>query len=101
MRLKWLLRRLDALRAFLQSNRKSLTQNIAIPPKELGEEEGMVYLLLLVLYGLRGAPKAWWLTFRDALIKVGFTQCRNDPAMFILRDKKIQRKKYMGGYTYM
>ena len=49
----------------------------------MGEEEGIVYLLDLVLYGLRGAPKAWWLTFRDALFEAGFKQCKNDPAFLL------------------
>ena len=82
-RRKWLVWSQDATRAFLQSDKKHHKKKIAIrPPKELGETG--LWLLLLVLYGLRAAPAAWWLTFREALVNLGFKPCRSDPAFLIL-----------------
>ena len=88
MRRRWLVWSQDVTRAFLQSDTKYQKKKIAIrPPKELGESQ--LWFLLLVLYGLRGAPAAWWLTFKKVMLGLGFSQARNDPAFFLLKIKLV------------
>lgn len=75
----WILMSSDAIRAFLQSNKRDSEEaQIAVyPPKQAGEAEGVVWLVMKSLYGLRSAPKAWWLTIKCKLREKSFTQCRN------------------------
>ena len=86
---RWIIRAVDFKRAFLQArNRGSDDSAIAIiPPPEAGEADGIVWLLLKSIYGLRSAPREWWLTLYAALIDIGFSQSKHDPAIFIYRDK--------------
>eukprot|EP00300_Choanocystis_sp_HF-7_P019825 c20442_g1_i5.p1 GENE.c20442_g1_i5~~c20442_g1_i5.p1 ORF type:complete len:405 (-),score=53.24 c20442_g1_i5:434-1648(-) len=51
------------------------------------------FLLLLTIYGLRSAPKVWWLTIKSVLIEANFQQCVNDPAMFKTQGQCLSAKR--------
>jgi len=78
----WQIRSIDIKTAFLQSDaRTEKDKQIAIlPPKEANEDANVVWLLRRSIYGLRSAPKSWWLTLVCVLLSLGFTQCKHDIA---------------------
>jgi hypothetical protein len=78
------IKQIDAESAFLQSDsRGPHDKPIAVrPPPEANEPAGVMWLVLKWMYGLRGAPRAWWLTLRAALLDIGFRQCAHDHALF-------------------
>lgn len=75
----------DGKRAFLQSEkRKGNEKSIyLVPPREAGEASNVLWKLRVSLYGLRSAPKAWFITLKNKLIQLGFKQSKNDIAMFM------------------
>ena len=76
----------DANEAFLNSNTTEVTEGVRIfvkPPEDCGCHEGCVWELFKMLYGLKSAPLAWFLTISKVLNKLGYKQCRDDPCLFI------------------
>ena len=68
-----------------------------IPPKESEDScSGNMWKLVKSLYGLRSAPKAWWETLTDVLKQLGFTQCKYDRAMFVLRTESSEGVRIHG-----
>jgi hypothetical protein len=87
-RRRWRTTCIDYKRAFLQARDRSPGDPViaVVPPPEANEPPGFVWLLRKSLYGLRSAPKEWWLTLLASLQGLGFTQSLHDPAVFIFRD---------------
>ena len=85
----WRIRALDFKRAFLQARERHPTDRViaVIPPPEANEPPGVVWRLVKSLYGLRSAPREWWLTLYAALISLGFTQSAHDPSIFIFHSQ--------------
>ncbi len=84
----WNIGSIDIATAFLQANKRSSTEpKLYIqPPPEAGLTSDTVWLLLKSLYGLRSAPKSWWLSLTNFLKNdLGFEQCSHDVALFTLR----------------
>ena len=53
-----------------------------IPPKGLDIDPDTVWRLNKCLYGLKGAPHGWNVTFHDWLIEIGFKQSPMDPCLY-------------------
>ena len=53
-----------------------------LPPKGLGIDPDVVWRLKKCLYGLKGSPHFWNLTFHDWLISIGFEQSPVDPCLY-------------------
>src|SRR6476469_292190 len=54
-----------------------------------GYEEGeksVVYKLKRAIYGLRQAPRAWYLRLKEEMERLGWTVSGADPALFIRRE---------------
>ena len=76
----------DANEAFLNSDTTEVTEGVRIfvkPPEDCGCPQGCVWELFKMLYGLKSAPLAWFLTISKVLNKLGYKQCRDDPCLFI------------------
>ena len=77
----WEVKCQDVTSAFLQS--KKLVRNIYVqPPKEMGYEEAILWLLIRPMYGLDEASFLWYETLRDSLINKGGKKVMSDPAFF-------------------
>ncbi|POM68873.1 Polyprotein [Phytophthora palmivora] len=53
------------------------------PPQGIRVPDGMVCKLRRSLYGLKQAGAVWFRTIRTVFMKVGFSQCRVDPCLFV------------------
>ena len=87
-RARWKTTCIDYKRAFLQARDRNPNDPVlaVVPPPEAAEPPGSVWVLKKSLYGLRSAPREWWLTLLESLLSVGFTQSAHDPAIFVYRD---------------
>jgi len=84
----WDIGSIDIATAFLQANKRTASESQIFiqPPHEAGLPSDIVWLLLKSLYGLRSAPKSWWLSLTNFLKnELGFEQCTHDIALFTLR----------------
>ena len=77
----WEVKCQDVTSAFLQS--KKLVRKIFVqPPKEMGYEEAILWLLIRPMYGLDEASYLWYETLRDAFLDKGGKKALTDPALF-------------------
>ena len=85
---RWPLFSIDFKRAFLQARPRAEGDAVIaiIPPPEARVKEGHVWILEKSVYGLRSAPKEWWLTLMTALIDIGFRQSQQDLALFTFEE---------------
>ena len=76
----WPLLSIDFKRAFFQARDRSPSDPVlAIElPIEAGVAASKVWILRKSVYGLRSAPREWWLTVYNALREIGFTQFQSD-----------------------
>ena len=83
---KWSIASIDIRTAFLQSDVRSPNEPAIgiIPPPEAEVPSGTIWFLKKSMYGLRSAPKSWYMTLMRELKSNGFTQCVHDPALFTL-----------------
>ena len=57
------------------------------PPKEAGEEKGVVWELIKAVYGLIDSPEKWYQRVVDIMVgKLGGEQCPLDKGLFVWRD---------------
>jgi hypothetical protein len=47
-------------------------------------------LLIKSLYGLKQSPRTWFNALKQSLLDLGFTQCANDPCIFVLNQDSSQ-----------
>ncbi|GJX67082.1 putative ribonuclease H-like domain-containing protein [Tanacetum coccineum] len=55
----------------------------------LGFEDPIVYKVMKALYGLHQAPRAWYKTLANYLLRNGFHRGKIDPTLFIKRQKEM------------
>ena len=74
----------DVEGAFLQSD--PISSNIAfVPPTSCNEPPGIFYQVYRNLYGLKGAPRAWYEKIAKYLVdNLGFVRSKADSCLFIL-----------------
>ena len=68
------------------------------PPKEglKGVPEGSLLQLVKGAYGLREAPRLWYLKAREVLIEAGFEEMQTAKACFVLRDRSGTEPRNVG-----
>ena len=81
----WTVKTTDIKSAFLQG--KELEREIYIkPPKESKASQNVIWKLKHGLYGLKDGARQFYESVREELLKIGFKQCRLDPAVFFVRE---------------
>jgi hypothetical protein len=96
--LKFRLGSADVSTAFLQGNALDRQVYLRLPHDLLipGIRKGAVVLALKGVYGLREAPRKWYLRFSAEMQKLGCVPCRLDPTLFTLRDKSGKLQGLIG-----
>ena len=86
----WSLKTTDIKSAFLQG--KELEREIYIkPPKESKTPEHLIWKLKHGLYGLKDGARQFYESVKEELMKLGFTQCKLDPAAFyVQKDSRLR-----------
>ena len=86
----WKLKTTDIKSAFLQG--KELEREIYIrPPKESQTPHGIIWKLKHGLYGLKDGARQFYESVREELMKLGFTPCKLDPAVFYVHKENRSR----------
>ena len=80
----WDIESTDIKSAFLQG--QNLDREVFVEPPLEAKAPGMVWQMLKPLYGLRDAPRRWYLSVAQFLTAVGFEQCKLDPSVFMMSD---------------
>lgn len=76
----WKCQTIDIKSAFLQG--KEIERETYLkPPKDL-QEDGVLWKLNKVVYGLPDASRHWYLSVRNCLIELGCVQSKTEPAFF-------------------
>ena len=86
----WSLKTTDIKSAFLQG--KELEREIYIkPPKESKTPQHLIWKLKHGLYGLKDGARQFYESVKEELMKLGFTQCKLDPAAFyVQKDSRLR-----------
>ena len=84
---RWTVGTFDVSSAFLTGNDHE-RQLYFRPPKEglPGVPDGSLIQVKKGLFGLREAPRLWWLRARTVILEAGFTEVKACPATFVLHD---------------
>ena len=84
---RWTVGTFDVSSAFLTGNDHE-RQLYFRPPKEglPGVPDGSLIQVKNGLFGLREAPRLWWLRARTVIFEAGFTEVKACPATFALHD---------------
>ena len=89
---KWTVKTIDIKSAVLQG--KELDRDIYIyitPPTESKAPQHIIWKLKHGLYGLKDGARQFYGCVKEELLKLGFTQCKLDPAVFYTQeDKKLR-----------
>ena len=90
MEMDWGMQALDVSSAFHQGDELTERKHPVYmwAPKEACEGKGAIWRLDKALYGLRDAPKAWWLKLTKVLLNMGLVPSELDPGMFVDKDGK-------------
>ncbi|CAE6128258.1 unnamed protein product [Arabidopsis arenosa] len=81
----WPLGQLDVKNAFLHGDLQETVYMHQPPGFADPTKPNHVCLLRRSLYGLKQAPRAWYTRFATLAKRIGFTQSRTDPSLFVLR----------------
>ena len=77
----WVCNSLDFKTAFLQSNPFSREVYMS-PPVEAKTADGTIWKLLKSIYGLNDAPRSWYISIREELVKLGAEPSKYDEALY-------------------
>ena len=84
--LGWSAQQLDVVTAFLNAVLDN-PQYAELPPgyeeTESNSGEGCVMLLKKALYGVKDAPRHWYLTIDSYLGEIGFLSLKSDPCVYV------------------
>ena len=88
VRRKWRLRTFDVKTAFLSGKQHNREIYMRPPPEGLpGVPPGSLLKIVKGAYGLREAPRLWYLKAREVILSCGFEELQTARACFVLRDK--------------
>ena len=88
VRRQWHLRTFDVSTAFLSGKAHNREIYMRPPPEGLpGVPPGSLLKIVKGAYGLREAPRLWYLKAREVLMECGFEELKTAKACFVLRDK--------------
>lgn len=82
----------DVSNAFLNGLERDRGLYFRLPPDLQGLAGGTVCRIRKGVYGLRDAPRLWWLRIREVLLEMGFVQLRLEPTLFVLRSEDTNGK---------
>ena len=84
---QWTVKTTDIKSALVQG--KELEREIYVkPPKESSTPKHKIWKLKHGLYGLKDGARQFYESVKEELLKLGFTQCNLDPAVFYLQERK-------------
>ena len=84
---QWTVKTTDIKSAFLQG--KELDREIYVkPPKESNTPKNKIWKLKHGLYGLKDGARQFYESVKEELLKLGFTQCSLDPAVFYFQENR-------------
>ena len=84
---QWTVKTTDIKSAFLQGN--ELDREIYVrPPQESRTPKHKIWKLKHGLYGLKDGARQFYESVKEELLKLGFTQCKLDPAVFYVHENK-------------
>ena len=83
------LRAIDVCTAFLYGEMPKEHQVYCEPPPGIEVPDGHVLLLKKRLYGLKNAPRIWFLTLVEFLTGLQFTQSEHDPCLFYSKGEGV------------
>ena len=84
----WIIESTDVKSAFLQG--QELDREVFVEPPVEAKASGKIWRMLKPLYGLRDAPRRWYLSVAEYLISLGFAQCKLDSSVFMFIDNNKQ-----------
>ena len=88
VRRKWRLKTFDVSTAFLSGKHHNREIYMRPPPEGLpGVPPGSLLQIVKGAYGLREAPRLWYLKAREVIRQAGWEELRTARACFVLRDK--------------
>lgn len=68
-----------------------MTETYIYPPTESKAPQHIIWKLKHGLYGLKDGARQFYESVKEELLKLGFTQCKLDPAVFYIQeDKKLR-----------
>ena len=85
---KWKLYSLDFTSAFVQGQDIERELYLLPPPEFRRLNPGVVWRVVKRVYGLKDAPRGWWLEVDSALKELGCTRIKVDHAFYIYTHKK-------------
>ena len=77
----WKIESTDIKSAFLQG--ETLDRDVFIEPPKEAKLEGVIWRLNKCIYGLNDASRKWFKNVEAVLKKLGCTQCKLDPAVWM------------------
>ena len=87
---QWTVKTTDIKSAFLQG--KTLDRDIYInPPEESKIPQDIIWKLKHGLYGLKDGARQFYESVKDELLKLGFSQCKLDQAVFYIQENRKLR----------
>ena len=87
---QWTVKTTDIKSAFLQG--KTLDRDVYIkPPEESKTSKDIIWKLKHGLYGLKDGARQFYESVKDELLKLGFSQCKLDPALFYIQENRKLR----------
>jgi hypothetical protein len=97
VRFKWRLRTFDVKTAFLSGKEHNREIYMRPPPDGLpGVAPGSLLKIVKGAYGLREAPRLWYLKAREVILSCGWEELRTARACFVLRDKTKETSPLCG-----
>jgi hypothetical protein len=84
---KWQVYQMDVKSTFLNSLLEEEVYVDQPPGFEVQEHTAKVYRLKKSLYGLKKAPRAWYIRIDTYLIKSGFSRSQNEPTLYTKTDQ--------------
>jgi len=92
-------RQMDFKTAFL-NGRRNKPFFLELPLGHKHRKEGKIWKCLCSVYGLRDAPRRWYLTLCRVLLKLGLKPCPIEPCLFINADTKLTIVLYVDDIMY-
>ena len=97
VRRQWWLKTFDVKTALLSGKAQSREIYMKPPPEGLpGVAPGSLLKIQKGAYGLREAPRLWYLKAREVILSCGFEELCTAKACFVLRDKTLSEQPRAG-----
>ena len=95
----YLVRQLDIKTAFLNARRSTLLHTY-LPLGHKDRKKGFIWSTYCTIYGLKDAPRKWYLLLKSILDNYGLVYCPLDPCLFSTSDKSLILILYVDDMVY-